>query len=434
MIYLRGTRVLLIDDDLSESIPVIKAFAKKGIPVAYFDGSIEDLPNPNEKFSDIRLAILDMDLVGGGDNDVNKISTLIARLQAIISSENGPYTMIAWTKHSDLVNLLENRLFTLFRNETEQDKVPFPVVCITLEKKDFKTNSEFDIEKLFTNIEEELGKYTPLNIMQSWEERNFRATCGVTNSISKMINTNNESLDTWKESWKKEYLGLLNNLAGGEIGKDNLTKETFLPSLFGALNPLQFDFFESDHCQTLVLTDEIITDSDVRNNPLAGKINSKLHISFEDLDIFKPGNIYKLNDISEIINVNNGSILEELLDKAEYKTEVEENVVPIFLEVSALCDFAQKKLRLTKLLAGFISPITLLKKFKQKGDFFKYIKPIWFENQERLIILNSHYFFTLHLDDVKKIKAYARLRNQYLVFIQSWLSHQFSRIGILILE
>ncbi len=57
MIGLQEVRVLLIDDSLKRAIPVIKAFAKKGIPLAYFDGNISDLPVVGEKLKGVRLAI-----------------------------------------------------------------------------------------------------------------------------------------------------------------------------------------------------------------------------------------------------------------------------------------------------------------------------------------------------------------------------------------
>ena len=78
MIGLKGTRVVVVDDEASDALPVLKAFAQKGVPCAFFDGSLEGLPEENEQLSGVRLAILDMDLVGVGVSDKSKAATLQA--------------------------------------------------------------------------------------------------------------------------------------------------------------------------------------------------------------------------------------------------------------------------------------------------------------------------------------------------------------------
>ncbi len=184
MISLQGTRVFLLDDSLEEAIPIIKAFAKRGIPIVFYDGNIDDLPDIKEKLTGVRLAILDMDLIGGGGSDDNKISTLIARLQGILASDNGPYTMVAWTKHAHLVELFEAKLFMLFQSTESQDKVPLPLISIRLEKQDFlikgpndpdleatsKPQMKFDFDKLSSTVEAVTKISLPLSIMQTWEK------------------------------------------------------------------------------------------------------------------------------------------------------------------------------------------------------------------------------------------------------------------------
>jgi len=59
---LSGARVLLLDDEPNEALPIIKAFAKAGIPIAYFDGKRAGLPAKTRRLRGIRLAILDMNL------------------------------------------------------------------------------------------------------------------------------------------------------------------------------------------------------------------------------------------------------------------------------------------------------------------------------------------------------------------------------------
>jgi len=440
MISLRGARVLLVDDTLEESIPVIKACAKRGIPVAYFDGTISDLPAETEKLAGVRLAILDMDLGGAGDTDDNKISTLIARLQAILAVDNGPYTMVAWTKHAHLVELLDNKLFALNQAGDKQDKVSLPVVCISLEKKDFGTDTDgFNIEKLSTAIESELSKSLPVSIMQAWEERCIRASSGVTNSLSEMLVPHGDSPAQWRESWNRDYLNVLTSLAKEEVGADNLTAETFYKALFGALNPLHVDFLESDHSSLPELPEEHFPLPQAAN-PLAGKINTKLHISFQNIDQFSPGNIYRLADCAEAVSLQPKRIFDDIVQTAH-----KENValygrtIPILLEVSASCDFAQNKIKLARFVGGLIVPKNESGNFKQPNykqslEALISLDPLWIEGQDRRILLSAQYLISLELDRARSLIPFARLRSQWLTSVQFWLAQQLSRPGIVMLS
>lgn len=442
MINLRGVKVLLVDDSLDEALPVIKAFAKKGIPVAYFDGNIEDLPASGEKLYGVRLAILDMDLIGGGDRDENKISTLISRLQAILSADNGPYTMVAWTKHSELVGLLIEKLFGLFQVEGDEDKVPLPIVVICLEKKDYRDDNLFNIEKLSSVLEEELKRSKPLHIMQGWEESCLRAASGVTNTLSELISPSKGNFEVWQQTWNNSYMKLLLLLAEEEVGKDNLTSDTFPNALLSALNPLHMDFLETNEFAILQIQDE-----DLRNRPnggnnsalIAGKINAKLHLAFEKVAQFCPGNIYKLAEFPHLFTLAPNDLFKDCVQKDHIENATLFNrVTAILLEVSPLCDYAQNKIKLARFLAGFIVPADEKNKFKltkDNGGFLLAFGPLWINDADCFLILNSQYSISLNYLQAKQtLRAFARLRHQGLTQVQFWMAQQLSRQGIVMLK
>ena len=441
MISLRGARVLLVDDSLEEAIPVIKACAKKGVPVAYFDGNISDLPAESEKLTGIRLAILDMDLGGAGDTKENKISTLIARLQAIMAADNGPYSMVAWTMHADLVDLLDARLFALYQAGDNQETVPLPVVYVRLEKKNFRTKAGgFDIEKLSSTLEFELRKSIPVSIMQAWEERCVRAASGVTNSLSEMVAPQSDNPAGWRDNWNTSYLKVLTSLAKEEVGDENLSMETFYKALFGALNPLHVDFLESDHAPLPVLPDGLLPLPKAEANPLAGKINTKLHVSFQGVNQFSPGNIYKLADCIEAVPIQPRRIFEDLVQAAHKENAVLfDQTIPILLEVSASCDFAQSKIKFARFVAGLIVPMNESSNFKQPSykqplEALLSLEPLWIQEQDRRLLLSSQYLISLELDRAKPLKPFARLRSQWLTSVQFWLAQQLSRPGVVMLR
>lgn len=441
MIGLQGARVLLIDDTLREAIPVIKACSKKNIPVAYFDGTIDDLPIESERYTEIRLAILDMDIIGGGDTDDNKISTLIARLQRILAIDNGPYTLVAWTKHPDLINLLERKLFDLYKRQDEKNKVPLPVICLQLEKKDYKNEAgEFDIEKLSLSIESELTKYFPLSIMQYWEEHCMFAAAGVTNELAQLAEPEANDLETWRENWKNNFTTILNSLAKEEIGDENLKKETFYKALLGVLNPLHNDVSESTKLNFPPLTDDFINPPKVDIKQMAGKINTKLHVSIQESKQSYPGNLYKLAECTKSISLDPNKLFESLV-QTDHKADKDlfNRTTPILLEVSPSCDYAQNKIKFAKFLGGLLvekNDYGLFKQpnYKQPLEAILFLDPLWLGEKELRILLSSHYLLTIDKEQATQLSSFARLRNQWLTYIQFWLAQQLSRPGVVMLK
>ena len=101
-------RVVVIDDNKKEAYPLIETLSKKGIPSTYFSSEIEQLPD--KPLSGIRIVFLDIELGTIGQPDETKISTAIGILNRIISSDNGPYMIIGWTKHADLLKKLKTKI------------------------------------------------------------------------------------------------------------------------------------------------------------------------------------------------------------------------------------------------------------------------------------------------------------------------------------
>ncbi len=104
----KSGRIVLIDDKADEAQPLISSFAINAIPHLYYDGRPEGLPET--PLDGIRFVFLDIELQGmQGQNDKTKASALVGRLKKIISISNGPYVIIFWTKHGEVIQrVLEN--------------------------------------------------------------------------------------------------------------------------------------------------------------------------------------------------------------------------------------------------------------------------------------------------------------------------------------
>src|SRR4051812_17620228 len=115
---LSGARVVLLDDEPSEALPIIKAFSKMGIPTVFFDGKSAELPTKKKRLRGVRLAILDMNIgITGSDETI--ASTLVQTFGRIVDENNGPYGILIWTNHPDLRNLVARYIY-------EHDTLPRP--------------------------------------------------------------------------------------------------------------------------------------------------------------------------------------------------------------------------------------------------------------------------------------------------------------------
>ena len=122
-------RVVVIDDKSNEGFPLIKVLSKDKISVTYFTGRKEELPE--QPFLDVRLVFLDIVLEGAeGTDDKTKLSIATGVIKGIVHKDNGPFILVAWTKHKELIEEMEKRL----------KKEKYRPIAVDLQKYEFKDN------------------------------------------------------------------------------------------------------------------------------------------------------------------------------------------------------------------------------------------------------------------------------------------------------
>jgi hypothetical protein len=118
-------------------------------------------------------------------------------------------------------------------------------------------------------------------------------------------------------------------------------------------------------------------------------------------------------------------------------TAAEEKAILCGLEITPACDYAQGKMGLSRIIAGFVVPWEMEKSIKNAA-FLKRIGPFYFDDKRLkagayLICLNSRYVVGVELNLAKKLSATARVRAQLLGDVQSWGSYQAARQGVMML-
>ena len=172
-----------------------------------------------------------------------------------------------------------------------------------------------------------------------------------------------------------------------------------------------------------------------------------LHLGLRDSAGFAPGNVYKfaqkrkpawLPSCMQLLDgfvQNSGS--EEQIN--QHKKEVCAGSFVVAVEISAACDFAQKKLQVARLLPGLLIPDSLRKRVNSSARFMKAIGPVFLET--RAIPKNIYYLFfssrqvlSPEINRILNLQPFAQLRGQGLADLQSWFSYQAGRQGITLLK
>jgi len=443
MIGLTGTRVIIVDDDEEEALPILKAFSEKGIPVVFFNGNVRELPQKNDRLSGVRLAILDMDLFGGGATDKSKAAGLVKRLERILSPGNGPYGVLAWTNHPEMLNDFETYLFA-------DQSIPNPIFTIMLQKAECKNKrGKLDLRIISLKLNDALNQFSPLLFMQAWEGKCFQAATDVTNALSVLATDDAADLKKWREIWKSNFLQLMCAMAKAEAGK-NLDANLCIISLYDSLNPLHADRMESNTPKlSNYFSDksaEILSVSADCGIERRARVNTMLHLAFENLEHFTAGNLYTFPSKKKPKWIpDKHQLLEDLIQKAKTPEQTTDKIndvsnvsIPVVIEASATCDHAQKNIHIARFIFGLIVPVSERKKLNVKAGFIWEFGPLFLEKRvatagNYYIYFSARHLVTLDLKQATGLKAFARLRGQSFVGLQAWFAHHAARPGIMLL-
>ena len=442
---LSGARVLLLDDEPKEALPVIKALSKVGVAVAYFDGSAGEIPRDRDRLCGIRLAILDMDLGFGGPPE-NMASTMLQTLSRIIRSDNGPLGVLIWTNHPE-----QKEMFTRFIYD--RTDLPRPIFVAMLKKANFIVRStsdpeskHFSIRKLSKELVKALAENSPLECMQIWEGSAFRAATNVTNTLAELTESPAANLDEWRRQWQDETLKLLLVISRARAEKLH-TSANCISSMLLALNPLHSDRMDAlveDSAQQLSRhSEQVMAAKGSSSVQRRARVNSMLHMAPDHLEVFGPGNLYlwgsrnRPSYLPTIGDVLRDSIEGKDAKRAENFQIVTRNCRQCGIEITPVCDYVQNKMGLSRIIVGFALPYDRRTLIKSSG-FLKRIGPFDMRKDglaagAYYLYLDSRYIVATKPNMLTGMRAWARLRPQLLADIQSWASYQTSRQGVMLL-
>jgi len=421
----RNGRILVLDDQPSESAPLIHALSKYGSAVYSFSEFKKPELLPSSPFDSIRLVFLDLDLNDEISGPANKAAFAYKIMNSMVKKENQPIIVIAWTTNEDL-----------FVKTKEYINSSYKAFVVQMAKKEFMKGKQYDINKIMEHIEKNLLNVHMMHLFVDWENMMHEAAGITVNDFSNFF--------AYPAKWDENMGSLFHKLAKARTGSQtpelspqdvirnalSMLTSTFIDTVEGKTRAAEF----SDAVTNLIKNQSQQIPSDI-----SAKINAKLVFSTHTNQIEFPGNIYE--DIAVSGTDKNSLITEMTKEKTDGMTKEQVNVLRaelknrsrlVFLVVNAMCDYAENKWRTLRLVPGF----TCLEKYKKILDRTdsNHLSPlVFYGNELCYIFFDLGSVVSVPLKSIKN-KPKVVMRHEFLVDIQSRLSRHINRPGTAYLE
>lgn len=443
-------RIAIIDDEIEQALPLIRALAQKKYACQYFSGAVNSLPEESNSGSDIRLLFLDINLFGNAKPPDKQIeSALINVLGRVISASNFPWVLIYWSRHEGEYDGLVRGIF---ENPLRDRR---PISILSQQKGDYFTLNgdpvpgvDTRIDALFTAISSQLQQEPAYRQLIEWENLIHHSADKTLRDIFSALHVHS--------NWTDNANYLIDRLGKGYAGKTPLTKtpEGKIRSAFQAMNSVFSDTLEYTVNNALIPEPVDLPVGSDHTKEGIYKVNKKLLLS-EDIEILDysgmaiaDSNPSADREYKNLLNnsFNRSKIMEEMgpgpleskvIDKrcSEMRHGIMDTWKRIYLVVTPLCDFVQQKAINVKYVKGFLIREDFEKYIDNRSEAIFISPKFRYEEATYALVLNFRYFYAGELGNAPGHSApLFRVRQALLAEIQSKLARHISRQGVLFLE
>ncbi len=416
MIFPTCGKVLVVDDIIEEAMPLINLLSGKGIPTMYYSGSFSELPDT--PFNSIRLVFCDLKFNAATD-EKSVVSNVVGILTKLVAKENGPYLLLIWSSHEtvyaealeaslkdsgikpefilkaskgdyfssrdesfDFVESLRKDIEKIELDPTDNERVMKVIEAHSSETMPLRSIANPDaLQKIEEKLTEELKKANLFHLFVLWENTMGNSAIQTVNCIyneipntipiGKKLNAMLFYLSRYKLEQQLDVADVSQKLAAA-LASLNEMLTYFCDENVQAIQADELGF--DDICKA----DEIKELSDARFNrwvwtsPVAlslapGNVYSDQDKLFEYHGWLEP-NIHK-KETGQKTQEENEKIEQQAKEKySEILKELHnnENIQYIFVDVSADCDYAQRKQFVSKIIPGIMLLHSDYEKYKQE--------------------------------------------------------------------
>ncbi len=477
MILPTNGKVVVFDDEYDEVKGLLKALSKQGIPYNYYqDETGEDLPE--EPIKNVRLVFLDLQLITGQSMSNHAIiSSIGARLGKVIEPSNN-YILVYWstkeTKYKDTID-------AAFEDRLKDYK---PIIKISLNKIEARKKGDEVVNYIIQEIQNKSEDFSLFKVFSLWENL-------VNNSAGKLVNDFTHFIGKdcdWDDSAKYVLYKLAQAYSGKQI--ENKSELEQVEDAFFTLNYTLLDSIENsinsklnEHSENLK---NVISGNYTPSNPYNSIINKKLLLSQNGFEALVPGSLFLIDeelsskekylkqkfedkcnnpkipenkkdsivkklqkalndDLSGVefqrkaINKNFNILVSSIIkpdvegERAKILNDIIESSIKIEINISPLCDYAQRKMHCCRFLPGLFIPLNLFKNINTKNAY-NYISDgvIRFEGDiDYKLVFDFRFLYSRPEKLIKNRNANYKVRHQLLSDIQLKLGTHINRPGVL---
>lgn len=450
-----SNRIIIVDDVENQLLDLAKAFLINGIACK----TITYNPSYDNPLNGVRLAFFDITLTGKiidldsdvfdykADRNISSVfNDLAVGIQNCISSQNGPYALIFWSKNTKVVPSFIN-----YVNERFSD-LPSPIFIGTLNKTDFIDKSSEEIKEKIDQI----FMNKPIKLLFDFESKCEKAAIDTVNQITKIIP---KSLNGGKwndyEAFNNNFDKIFSSIAKATLGYEHAKQDTDR-AVYEALLPM--------------MNYKILCDSTGEKN-WKNLLKSMSNSTLEYPEGFSEGilnSIFHIDTSSNIENSTRGAVFEYNILPIPFKVsyyfglsgyfKLQETFISdyffrlketcsvedkdliikkskfIVVEISSSCDYSQNKKRNPKYLLGLQTPNINKKDLDEKSLsdslFYKELPVFKLKNEEFCLWFNLNFVIT----NTFKVKIFGSplfiLKKELIDLIGNRYANHVSRIGI----
>lgn len=364
--------ICIIDDNQEELNDIHKGFIDAYIPAFPILFDREDVDNISGVdhvasliSSSPRVVVTDLNLREFSNKDPKQLVGPIAQMLKKIVSKAAPYYLIIWSKTPDLVNAVMDIL-----EERFSDSITLPMGYSIIAKDDYiadATNLPEEIKKL-------LSKNKLISAILSWESSTRDA---VKSTIDQLFSVSYDAIKEKNiESINSNFEKIFSLISRESIGKKHAQEDPWT-AVQSAILPVLIDKL-ADQCNTestqfwldafpSISENRLQVDDSVKpilNSFYFLKSNDDRQFARGAFVSMDKGFLNEENNMAKFTSLVGRDLCtiigEEFLTKPVTKWEKNkisiDNLIVGFLENSAECDYAQKKVKLPRYLLGILIP------------------------------------------------------------------------------
>lgn len=423
---LATSRVLVIDDKPLEAIPILTALGEAGVGCIYVKGDkFEELP---KNIDGIRLVFLDMRLAEGG-RQRDTLSKTLNVLKTCVSINTMPLVVVCWTRHPEDVKAFK---------AAAENEFPGLKHGVVLSMPKPSTTSPDKWKNIRTKIKRMLKKYEASGLIWRWENVLHGAATDTSQTLAE-VSARIVGYNPKVTEWQEGMFSVCRELVRADTGEMS-NKKAVSNALFRMMNELAVDrIHHAILKRPLPCADKLIPhkDSDLELEDTS-RLNQMIlvdPVTNEDTSI-EPGFIYVQSRGTRKCLFKKLGIGVKLIKNNITKDKIDGSVVPILIEISPACDFAQNKRPVCTFIAGLLvsAESDSIKRTEGHRDVFGPVTIPKYKGTKKIVVAKRLvYACSLKPEDISN-HPICRLRSNALIELQVKTAIYKARPGAICLE